>query len=135
MNYGMATSRFLPRLDAVPQADNVSKPSKVLLFTVPVRSIFPQHACDEMNVPALYAEDFDLLQALIIDGPRRNLDPALRGRLALYDLIDENPSGWVITEKGKSLLARPRVEAISPAIDPQEVRVGGHNKFKRALPL
>jgi hypothetical protein len=25
----------------------------------------------------------------------------VHGRLALYDLIDEAPEGWVITEKGK----------------------------------
>ena len=37
-------------------------------------------------------------------GPLRDLATAVRGRLALYRLIDETPDGWKITPLGRQAL-------------------------------
>lgn len=70
-----------------------------------------------MALPVLSDDERAALETLAATGPERALDRALRGRLALYKLIDETPAGWKITALGRELLstAHPRREAASAA--------------------
>jgi len=63
-----------------------------------------------MPDPILTEEELAALETLAAAGPERTLDKALRGRLALYKLIDETPAGWKLTSLGRDALsaARPR---------------------------
>ena len=53
---------------------------------------------------ALTDEERAALENLAAFGPERGLAPPLRGRLALYKLIDETPQGWKITSLGREAL-------------------------------
>ncbi|WP_332054323.1 hypothetical protein [Reyranella sp.] len=53
---------------------------------------------------ALTDEERAALENLAAFGPERGLAPPLRGRLALYKLIDETPQGWKITSLGRDAL-------------------------------
>jgi len=64
-----------------------------------------------MIVPVLNEDERSALEALASSGPERALDPPLRGRLALYKLIDETPEGWKITALGRDALAAARSQA------------------------
>jgi hypothetical protein len=55
-----------------------------------------------MVAPVLTEGERVALENLAASGPERGLDPALRGRLALYRLIDEVPEGWTITPLGQA---------------------------------
>jgi hypothetical protein len=70
-------------------------------------------------IAALTDEERRALETLAVSGPDRGLDPVLRGRLALYKLIDETPQGWKLTALGRETLGagRPRDEA-KPAHEP-----------------
>lgn len=46
-----------------------------------------------------------MLAKLAASGPSRDIEPPTRGRLALYNLIDETPHGWKITPFGRATLA------------------------------
>jgi hypothetical protein len=70
-----------------------------------------------MVVTALTDEERAALEQLAAFGPDRGLDPPLRGRLALYKLIDETPQGWKITALGREALVNP------PQHRPKESRV------------
>jgi len=72
-----------------------------------------------MPEPILTEEELAALETLAAAGPERMLDKALRGRLALYKMIDETPSGWKITALGRGALsaARPRRDS-TPAQTP-----------------
>jgi hypothetical protein len=59
-----------------------------------------------MKLSVLTDEDRELLKGLVAYGPRREIAPSIRGRLALHNLIDETPQGWAITERGKSTLLK-----------------------------
>ncbi len=63
-----------------------------------------------MAVPILNNDERTALEHLAAFGPHRDMDRPLRGRLALYRLIDETPDGWKITTLGREALAsaRPR---------------------------
>jgi hypothetical protein len=72
-------------------------------------------------------EERAVLERLAAEGPSRDLPRPLRGRLALYGLIDETPEGWKITDRGRNVLAnpaRPDVLRPSPAGDADEPRPG-----------
>ncbi|SKA20291.1 hypothetical protein SAMN02745126_04106 [Enhydrobacter aerosaccus] len=58
-----------------------------------------------MTVPPLSNAERAVLENLSAFGPERGLDPPIRGRLALYKLIDETPQGWKITPLGREVLA------------------------------
>jgi hypothetical protein len=66
-----------------------------------------------MAAPTLTNDERTALEHLVAFGPERELDRPLRGRLALYRLIDETPEGWKITPLGREALAavRPRRES------------------------
>lgn len=52
------------------------------------------------------------LEDMAIHGPSRSVSAPIRGRLALYKLIDETPEGWSITALGRRYL-----QTIPPAAD------------------
>ena len=53
----------------------------------------------------LTREERAFLSQLLERGPSITLPRPVRGRLALYHLINETPRGWIITEEGKNALA------------------------------
>lgn len=57
-----------------------------------------------MNFRLMTVEEHAALQQLEANGPSRTLHPKVRGRLALYRMIDEGPRGWAITEAGRKML-------------------------------
>ncbi len=71
------------------------------------------------SIPRLTPDDLAALRSLESGG---ELSPVSRYWLSVYELIDETPQGWQLTEHGRDLLRAPvietRVEAISPA-DPR----------------
>lgn len=80
-----------------------------------------------MVAPLLTDDERAALEAIATCGSERMLDQAVRGRLALYRLIDETPNGWTITPLGRASLAtaRPRpgsAEAEARSEVPGEVR-------------
>jgi hypothetical protein len=52
---------------------------------------------------------------MAVHGPSRTVAVPIRGRLALYKLIDETPEGWSITALGRQLLA-----AAPPVAEPMQ---------------
>lgn len=57
----------------------------------------------------LQGQDYETLKRLLLNGPTPQLDASVRGRLALYRLIDETPRGWRITTSGKAALRSAKV--------------------------
>jgi hypothetical protein len=57
-----------------------------------------------MILPSLTVDERAALEDLAINGPSRTVSTPLRGRLALYRLIDETPEGWSITSFGRQFL-------------------------------
>jgi hypothetical protein len=57
-----------------------------------------------MIFPSLSDAERAALEEMAAHGPNRNLTTAVRGRLALYRLIDETPNGWKITGLGRQAL-------------------------------
>jgi hypothetical protein len=52
------------------------------------------------------------LEDLATRGPSRTVNGPIRGRLALYKMIDETPEGWSITALGREAL-----RAVPPVAD------------------
>lgn len=57
-----------------------------------------------MIFPSLSDAERAVLEDLLMHGPNRNLSTPIRGRMALYKLIDETPEGWKITPLGQQAL-------------------------------
>jgi hypothetical protein len=70
-----------------------------------------------MQIPRLTEQEHDILQKLAEHGPSRMIASPMRGRLALYKLINETPKRWAITQDGKEAIVRPPMKA-SPAESP-----------------
>lgn len=69
-----------------------------------------------MIFPSLTEAERAALEALATHGPSRTVSLPIRGRLALYRLIDETPEGWTITGLGRQLLqAAPPVAEAAPS--------------------
>ncbi len=66
-------------------------------------------ACQSITV-----EEHRALSELDTGGPSRAVHPRVRGRMALYRLIDEGPLGWAITPAGRRMLRSGRVEPPTP---------------------
>ena len=62
-----------------------------------------------MMFPSLTDAERIALEDMATHGPTRTVPAAMRGRLALYRLIDETPFGWTVTGLGRQTLqvARP----------------------------
>jgi hypothetical protein len=57
-----------------------------------------------MIFPSLSDAERAMLEELMVHGANRSLPTPIRGRLALYKLIDETPDGWKITALGRQAL-------------------------------
>jgi len=57
-----------------------------------------------MTFPNLSEVERSALEDMAIRGPLRDMPASIRGRLALYRLIDEKPDGWAITALGRQAL-------------------------------
>lgn len=57
-----------------------------------------------MIFPSLTDTERAVLEEMAAHGPNRSLSVPIRGRLALYKLIDETPEGWIITPLGRQAL-------------------------------
>ena len=57
-----------------------------------------------MIFPSLTDAERAALEEMHAHGPTRDLSTPVRGRLALYKLIDETPEGWKITPLGQQAL-------------------------------
>lgn len=69
-----------------------------------------------MIFPSLSDAERAVLEDLLLHGPNRNLPTPIRGRMALYKLIDETPDGWKITPFGQQALhVAPSVSTPSQA--------------------
>jgi hypothetical protein len=67
-----------------------------------------------MQARSVSVEERAALQELAAGGPSRALNGRVRGRLALYGMIDEGPRGWTITDFGRKVLRSGRVTPLSP---------------------
>jgi hypothetical protein len=57
-----------------------------------------------MIFPSLTDSERAVLEEMAAHGASRDLSVPIRGRLALYKLIDETPEGWIITPFGRQAL-------------------------------
>jgi hypothetical protein len=60
-----------------------------------------------MIFPSLTEAERTALEEMAVHGPSRTVPVPIRGRLALYKLIDETPEGWRITAFGRQCLQVP----------------------------
>ncbi len=67
-----------------------------------------------MIFPTLSDAERAVLEDLLLHGPNRNLPTPIRGRMALYRLIDETPEGWKITPLGQQALQ------VAPSASPSQ---------------
>jgi hypothetical protein len=67
-----------------------------------------------MIFPSLTDAERAVLEDMAVHGPSRSVSVPIRGRLALYKLIDETPEGWSITPLGRQAL-QVAPSAASPA--------------------
>ncbi len=67
-----------------------------------------------MQTRSISIEERATLIELEENGPGRRFTGRVRGRLALYGLIEEGPQGWSITERGRAMLRSGRVVPPSP---------------------
>jgi hypothetical protein len=68
-----------------------------------------------MIFPSLTDAERAALEEMATHGPSRSVAVPIRGRLALYRLIDETPAGWKITALGRQAL-----QAAPPATGPAQ---------------
>lgn len=71
--------------------------------------------------PQLTELESRVLRELADHGPTHDLGGAIRGRLALYQLIDETPTGWTITALGRETL-RSGAQRVSAEEDEKPLR-------------
>jgi hypothetical protein len=67
-----------------------------------------------MQTRSISVEEREALLELEENGPGRSFNGRVRGRLALYGLIEEGPRGWSITDLGRKMLRSGRVIPLSP---------------------
>lgn len=84
-----------------------------------------------MQIPPLTSDERIILQRLADGGPSRDVPRPIRGRLALYGLINETTEGWVITVTGKEALTKPVSRLSDEKKEP--VAVSTRRKGKRKL--
>ena len=77
-----------------------------------------------MIFPSLTDAERGALEEMAAHGPTRELSTPVRGRLALYKLIDETPEGWKITALGRQALqTAPSATVARPALAQGRPRV------------
>ena len=62
-----------------------------------------------MDRRLITVDEHAALRELEARGPSRHLAARIRGRLALYGMIDEGPRGWAITALGRRMVRSGRV--------------------------
>ena len=68
-----------------------------------------------MIFPSLTEAERAALEDMAVHGPSRTVTVPIRGRLALYRLIDETPQGWSVTALGRQCLqVAPSVADVTP---------------------
>jgi hypothetical protein len=72
------------------------------------------------RTPRLTPDDLAALRALESGG---ELSPVSRYWLSVYELIDETPQGWRLTEHGRDFLRQPSAEIRIEAVAPDDPRV------------
>jgi hypothetical protein len=70
-----------------------------------------------MRLPQLTRHEHRVLTKLAVDGPVHSIARQMRGRLELYNLIDETPRGWAITPRGREALLKPPTSNPTPAAE------------------
>jgi hypothetical protein len=81
-----------------------------------------------MVFPTLSDAERAVLEDMLLHGPNRNLPTPIRGRLALYKLIDETPEGWKVTPFGQQALQVAPI-AHAPSQGPRkEGRASDHER-------
>lgn len=88
-----------------------------------------------MIFPSLTEAERMVLEDMVTHGPNRALAGPIRGRLALYKMIDETPEGWKITPLGRQALqAAPAAAGPAAASKRDSARSGdsGRHYGKKA---
>jgi hypothetical protein len=75
-----------------------------------------------MIFPSLTEAERIALEDMAINGASRTVTEPIRGRLALYRMIDEKPEGWCITALGRQCLAA------APAAEPMASQKKGPSR-------
>jgi hypothetical protein len=81
-----------------------------------------------MIFPSLTEPERSALEEMAVHGPSRNLPTPVRGRLALYRLIDETPEGWKITALGRQALQVAPTASAPGQPTKKEGRPGDHER-------
>lgn len=79
------------------------------------------------TTPRLTQADLTALHDLSTGG--HDISPVSRYWLSVYELIDETPSGWQLTERGREFLHDPAVETrieTMAASDPRVLAAAAH---------
>jgi hypothetical protein len=74
------------------------------------------------TTPRLTPADLAALHALA-SGDSNDMSPVSRYWLSVYELIDETPRGWQLTERGREFLREPAVETRVEALGADDPRV------------
>jgi hypothetical protein len=72
----------------------------------------PYRRFPAMIFPSLTEAERAALEDMAVHGPSRTVAVPIRGRLALYRMIDETPQGWAVTALGREAL-----QAVPPVAD------------------
>lgn len=81
-----------------------------------------------MIFPSLSDAERAVLEDLLLHGASRNLPTPIRGRMALYKLIDETPEGWKITPLGQQALQAAPSASPTPQSPRKEGRPADHER-------
>lgn len=81
-----------------------------------------------MNFPNLSDAERSVLEEMMVHGANRSLPTTIRGRMALYKLIDETPDGWTITALGRQALREAPSSASPAQAGRKEGRVIDHER-------
>lgn len=73
------------------------------------------------STPRLTAADLTSLRELA--SGQKDISPVSRYWLSVYELIDETPQGWRLTEHGREFLRQPAAEIRIEAVAPDDPRV------------
>ncbi len=81
-----------------------------------------------MIFPSLSDAERAVLEVMAIHGPTRTVAVPVRGRLALYKLIDETPEGWTITALGRQALQAAPPATSAPPLQKKETARPGESE-------
>ena len=85
-----------------------------------------------MIFPSLTDVERAVLEEMAAHGPTRLASVPIRGRLALYKLIDEKPEGWTITALGRRALHDAPSASMSESFKEEAGRAPGRHYGKKS---